>query len=56
MNKYRVLRVIEYIGDRDSIISCLDNSLQGTKKLKDFEIRVATIGNYPELLEEVENG
>lgn len=47
----RVLRVVEYIGDREWVEKAVGNSLHGTKVIVGKgEIRAATIGAYPELL------
>lgn len=51
----RVLRVIEYIGPRGWVEDIVSRSIQGTKKIgKDTFIRGATIGNYPEILNQQE--
>ena len=64
-NRYRVLRVIEYVGDRDAIIKCLEQSIQGVKHIAEhknhgaYSICTANITGYPELLEggsDEENG
>lgn len=48
----RVLRVIEYIGPRSWVESTVANSIQGTKLLMGGkEIRAATVGTYPEILQ-----
>ena len=54
MDKVRVIRVIEYIGPRDTIEEQLSISIMGDKYLKerDILIRTATIGQFPEILEE----
>jgi hypothetical protein len=59
-----VLRVIEYIGDRAAVEFTVNNSIQGEKLVKynqyahpvegSVTIKVATIGNYPEILEQHE--
>ena len=46
----RVLRVIEYTGDRDTVGGIINISIHGEKKVKGAVIRVATVGNYPEIL------
>ena len=51
MHKIRVLRIIEYTGDRDRVERTLETSIHGTKTLDRMSIRVATIGLTPELLE-----
>lgn len=48
----RVLRVIEYVGTRDAVESAVRDSIHGTKVVKpELTINVATLGNYPEMLE-----
>lgn len=48
----RVLRVIEYVGPRSWVETQVANSIQGQRLIgSDCVIRVATIGNYPEILE-----
>jgi hypothetical protein len=46
----RVLRVIEYIGEREAVEACVAMSLHGVKILPNYDIRAATIGIYPEVL------
>lgn len=51
----RVLRVVEYVGDRSAVEECVARSLHGEMRLPNtskgsYTIRAATIGNYPELL------
>ncbi len=54
-DKVRVLRVIEYVGPRHWVEATLLDSIQGTKVLgKDRFISAATIGSFPEILEEDE--
>ena len=57
MDRVRVLRIIEYEGPRDAIERQVAESIHGTKKFTwrggTVHIRVATIGNYPEVLEEL---
>lgn len=56
MNKdiIRVLRVIEYVGEREAVEACIANSIHGVLKINGsggkYEIRAATIGIYPEIL------
>jgi hypothetical protein len=61
----RVLRIIEYTGPREWVEDELSTSIHGTKVINNREhgrcyIRVATIGEYPEILaqnwKEVEEG
>lgn len=48
----RVLRVIEYTGPRDKVEDQVARSLHGEKRLSGgLVIRAATVGSYPELLE-----
>lgn len=55
----RVLRVIEYVGDRQWVEGQVDKSIHGTKipnpRFPHNQIRVATIGTYPEILGQVED-
>ncbi len=49
----RVLRVIEYVGYRDWVEKAVAASIHGTKAINDdCFIKAATIGAYPEILEE----
>jgi hypothetical protein len=64
-DQVRVLRVIEYVGDRDIVEKTVAASIQGEKNVSrpdgtsraeqfgvgNMLIRAATIGIYPELLE-----
>lgn len=55
----RVLRVIEYTGDREAVEFIVNNSIQTVKEVNynnmscsgKVTIRVGTIGNFPEILE-----
>ena len=48
---YRVLRVLEYIGDRDAIERSLaERGVKGQRILRDYCINEAIVGEYPELL------
>jgi hypothetical protein len=52
----RVIRIIEYVGERSDVEEQIANSMHGTKRFSrpghhDMEIRVATIGEFPEILE-----
>jgi hypothetical protein len=53
MDRVRVLRVIEYVGDRSWVEQEVARSIHGTKvidgKYGKGEIRAATIGVYPEI-------
>jgi hypothetical protein len=52
--KVRVLRIIEYTGDREAVEKIVSGSIHGQRDVKWPEggvcIRVATIGEYPEIL------
>lgn len=55
-DRVRVLRVIEYVGDREAVERTVANSIHGEKTVKYTDgvivtIKAATIGTYPELLE-----
>lgn len=51
MDKIRVLRIIEYIGDRGRVEEVVSKSIHGTKNVeKGLIIRATTIGSYPEIL------
>lgn len=51
----RVLRVIEYTGPRALVEAQVERSLHGTKRLTNgVTIKAATIGEYPELLADLE--
>lgn len=55
MDKVRVLRIIEYTGSREFVEAQLLNSVHGERKgIGDVVIRAATIGLYPEILEQKE--
>lgn len=47
----RVLRIIEYVGERTWVEEVVSNSINGTKVLPRGEIRAATVGLFPEVLE-----
>ena len=52
-DQIRVLRVVEYIGQRKWVEETIARSIKGTKIVSGFgQIRAATIGDYPELLSE----
>ena len=49
----RVLRVIEYVGSREWVETQVKGSLHGERKgIGDVIIKAATIGTYPEILEQ----
>jgi hypothetical protein len=55
MDKVRVLRIIEYVGDRNMVEDTVEKSIQGTKQISPLlSIKAATIGSYPEILETTE--
>lgn len=55
-DKVRVLRVYEFVGDRQAIEAQIANSLHGERTFQNSRIggtvtiRAATIGTYPEIL------
>ena len=54
MDKVRVLRIIEYVGDREPVEETIRKSIHGRKQI-DFKsgtviITAATIGDYPGIL------
>jgi hypothetical protein len=54
MDKIRVLRVIEYEGDRAVLEAHLNQVLQGTKVIRTaqgiYSIKAASLGTFPEIL------
>ena len=52
-DQVRVLRIIEYTGKRNAVEELVSISIHGEKIVNkgDVVIRVATIGEYPEVLE-----
>lgn len=46
----RVLRVIEYVGERIVVEKQVANSLHSTKTLPGLTISAATVGTFPEIL------
>lgn len=46
----RVLRVIEYLGPREAVEKQVANSKHGDHYFGDVIMRVATIGQFPEIL------
>jgi len=59
-DKIRVLRILEYVGERAAVEATLSNSIYGEKTfqqhiagrhLGSVTIRAATLGNFPEILE-----
>lgn len=52
MDTVRVLRIIEYVGDRDVVEDQINQSLHGSNILRKgkLTINVATIGEFPEIL------
>lgn len=53
MDKIRVLRIIEYVGDRDLVEKLVSESIHGEKIVYKGKlvIKAATMGTYPETLE-----
>lgn len=47
----RVLRVIEYVGPRSVVENSIKNSIHGIMIQGDLEIRAATLGLVPDILE-----
>jgi hypothetical protein len=54
MDIVRVLRIIEYVGPRDLVETCLERSIHGTKIIRSnntgFRIRATTLGEAAEVL------
>jgi len=50
MDTVRVLRIIEYVGDRDWVENTLEKSINGTKSFKKGVIKSAIIDNFPNIL------
>ena len=51
-DKVRVLRVLEYIGDREAVESCLlGRVVKGSKSTPRITINDAIIGEFPEILD-----
>jgi len=53
MDKVRVLRLISYEGNRDWVEKLLEQSIQGTKTLPEGTIKAGTLGDFPEVLEDM---
>lgn len=51
MDQVRVLRVIEYVGPREWVEKTVGNSVHGTKIIGPGCISAATLGTYPEVLQ-----
>ncbi len=51
MDKVRVLRIVEYVGDRDRVEDLVRRSVHGTREMRGLTVRAVTIGEYPEILE-----
>lgn len=53
-DKIRVLRIIEYVGDRTAVEAIIEESIHGTKRINRHKgiciIRAGTIGYSPEVL------
>jgi hypothetical protein len=55
MDIVRVLRVIEYVGERDDVERIVRLSIHGEKDLGNgMTIRAATVGTFPEILNKEE--
>jgi hypothetical protein len=50
----RVLRVVEYIGDRSAVEEAVNKSLHEERQCVGYVVRAATLGNYPEILTKAE--
>lgn len=51
----RVLRVIEYVGERAAVEKQINMALHGQREgIVGVTIRAATLGNFPEILENLE--
>ena len=49
----RVLRIVEYIGDRDVVERTLNKSIHGIKTVnRDLTIIATTIGGFPEIMKD----
>lgn len=48
----RVLRVIEYVGPRAAVEKQVANSKHGDHDFGDVKMKVATVGQFPEVLQE----
>jgi len=53
-DRIRVLRVLEYEGPRGLVESTIERSIQGLKEFGKLTIRAATVGNYPEILTQMD--
>jgi len=50
MNRVRVLRIIEYVGDREWVERTVSKSIHGKRTYKDNTITAVTVNEYPEVL------
>lgn len=50
-DKVRVLRIIEYTGERAIVERTVSRSLHGSHTFGGITIRAATLGEFPEILE-----
>jgi hypothetical protein len=48
----RVLRLLEYVGPREQVEETLKRSIKGTFRAGRIIIRSATLGDFPEVLEQ----
>ena len=46
----RILRILEYVGEREWAEKQVANSLHGTKTLPKGRITAVTLGSFPEIL------
>ena len=59
MDRVRVIRIVEYDGDRDWVEKTVAKSIQGTKVIegtRNMTIRAVTLGTYPEIMKEKKDG
>ena len=50
MDRIRVLRIVEYVGDRDEIESLIEKSLHGKRYLTSGYIQATTLGEVSEIM------
>lgn len=50
-DQVRVMRVLEYTGDRDLVEATIKKSIHGVKTIKGMTIKAATLGLYPEIID-----
>ena len=54
MDKVRVLRILEYTGDRDWVEETISKSIQGKVTTPRGTIKAVTIDSFPEILDYAE--